>query len=88
MPITGMESTLKSQLVAAIQAGIAAECGYAVMTPNCINGLAKGIADAIIPFLVANIQVNPGQAVTGVVTTGAGAGGAVVGASSAPGTIT
>lgn len=56
--ITGQESTLKAMLISAITAGIAAECGYTVMTPNCINGLAKGIADAIIPFLVANTQVN------------------------------
>lgn len=70
MPITGLEDTLKAQLISAIQAGIAAECGYSVMTPNCINGLAKGIADAIIPFLVNNIQVNPGQHVT--TTTGDG----------------
>lgn len=56
--ITGQEATLKAMLISAITAGIAAECGYTVMTPNCINGLAKGIADAIIPFLVANVQVN------------------------------
>lgn len=56
--ITGQEATLKAMLISAITAGIAAECGYTVMTPNCINGLAKGIADAIIPFLVANTKVN------------------------------
>ncbi len=87
MPITGMEAALQAQLVAAIHAGIAAECGASPMTPNCIDGLAKGIADAIIPFLVANLQVNAGQAITGTVTSGPGAGGAVTGASSAPGTV-
>jgi len=63
--ITGQEGALKAALIAAIQAGIAAECGYVVTTPNCIDGLAKGIADALIPFLVANVEVNPGQVVPG-----------------------
>ena len=63
MPITGQESTLKALLVSEIESAIAANCGYSVMTPRCIDGLAEGIANAIIPFLVANIQVNPGQSV-------------------------
>jgi hypothetical protein len=58
MPITGLESTLEALLVNTIKAGIAARCGVSPLTPNCIDGLAKGIADAIIPFLVANVQVN------------------------------
>lgn len=87
MPITGMEATLKAQLIAAIEAGITAECGYVPMAPRCITGLAKGIADAIIPFLTTNLQVNAGQAITGTVTSGVGAGGSVTGSSSAPGTV-
>lgn len=79
MPITGQESALKAALISSIQAGIAAACGYSVMTPNCIDGLAKGIADAIIPFLVANIQVNVGQ-----ITLSAG----VTGPTAAPGSPT
>lgn len=56
--ITGQEGLLRSMLISSITAAIAVECGYTVMTPNCINGLAKGIADAIIPFLVTNTKVN------------------------------
>jgi len=63
MPITGQEGTLKASLIANIEAAIAANCGYTVMTPRCIDGLAEGIANAIIPFLVANVQVNVGQTV-------------------------
>lgn len=63
MPITGLEGTLKASLISNIEASIAANCGYVVMTPRCISGLAEGIANAIIPFLVANIQVNVGQSV-------------------------
>lgn len=85
MPITGQEATLKAALVAAIQAGIAAECGYAVMTPNCINGLAKGIADALIPFLTANTLVNAGQSVLIPVTSAPGSPSA--GSVITPGTI-
>ena len=85
MPITGMENTLKSQLIAAITAGIAAECGYTVMTPHCINGLAKGIADAIIPFLTANLQVNAGQTVLIPVTSAPGTPS--TGSTTTPGTV-
>jgi len=58
MPITGKEAILKANLEAAIAAAVASECGSAPLTPNCIDGLSKGIADAIIPFLVANILVS------------------------------
>lgn len=85
MPITGLEDTLKSQLISAIEAGIAAECGSAVMTPNCIAGLAKGIADAIIPFLTANLQVDSGQEVT--IPSTASSGSPSSGSTSAPGTV-
>ena len=55
--LTGTETVLKSSLIAAIQAGVLADCGTSPISPNCINGLAKGIADAVIPHLVANIEV-------------------------------
>jgi len=73
MPITGLESTYKGLLITQIEAGILAECGYAVADPNCIDGLAKGIADATIPFLVANTMVNIGIPVTVDPDTGIGA---------------
>lgn len=86
MPITGQEGTLKASLITNIEAAIAANCGFTVMTPRCINGLAEGIANAIIPFLVANTQVNtttvPGNGLIDSVS------GAVTGtANTNPGTI-
>ena len=58
MPITGQEAVLKASLITEIESAIASNCGYTVMTPRCIDGLAEGIANAIIPFLVAYTQVN------------------------------
>ncbi len=88
MGLTGSEAVLKSSLIAAIQAGILADCGASPIAPNCINGLSQGIADAIIPHLTSNVQVDPGQ--TTIVTVlphvpgGAAAG---TGSVSTPGTI-
>jgi len=62
--ITGQEAVLKAALVSEIEAAITANCGAAPIAPKCIEGLAEGIANAIIPFLTANTQVNPGAAVT------------------------
>jgi len=96
MPISGQEAVLTAALVSAIESAIAVKCGAFPISPKCIDGLAEGIANAIIPFLVANTQVNSGQAVTttsvvavaphppGGPAAGTGVG---VGATSAPGTI-
>lgn len=84
MPLTGTEAVLESSLIAAIQAGITANCGAAPMSPNCITGLAQGIANAMVPHMVSNVQVDPGQ------TTAVAPhpiGGAAVGTVSTPGTI-
>ena len=59
--LTGSENTLKALLDTDIKAGILADCGTAVQTPNCILGLAAGIANATVPHLVSNIQVIPGS---------------------------
>lgn len=79
MPITGKELDLKADLITEIEAAIATNCGASPMAPNCISGLAEGIANAIIPFLVANTQVNPGQPVETPDT--------LTGTSTGPGTI-
>lgn len=63
MPITGNESELASQLTSAITAAIQAKYGQAIRSPEYIDALSTGIANAIIPFLVANTQVNTGQSV-------------------------
>ena len=86
MPLTGTETTLTASLQASIEAEIASLCGSAPVDPNCIEGLASGIAKAIIPHLVSNIQVNAGQAVVIPVTSVPPAPSA--GAVTTPGSIT
>lgn len=63
MPITGLESTLTSELISTITSAIEAKYGHVIREPEYIDALAAGIANAIIPFLVANTQVNTGQSV-------------------------
>lgn len=63
MPITGLESTLTSELITTITAAIETKYGHSIGTPEYIDALSAGIANAIIPFLVANTQVNTGQMV-------------------------
>lgn len=78
--LTGSEAVLESSLIAAIQAGITANCLVAPIAPNCINGLAEGIANAIIPHLIGNIQVDSGAACgVGSHPTGGAAVGTVTG---------
>ena len=57
--ITGKESDLASALTAAIRAAIEAKYGQPLGSPEYIDALSSGIANAIIPFLVANVTVNP-----------------------------
>ena len=64
MPITGQETTLASALTSAIKTAIEAQSGQTIQSPEYIEGLCTGIANALIPFLVANTTVNPGQAGT------------------------
>ena len=59
--VSGTENTLKALLITDIEAGILADCGAAVQTPNCISGLAAGIANAVIPHFVSNAQILPGS---------------------------
>lgn len=63
MPITGKESLLKSLLMAAIKSAVEAKSGTPTAEPEYIDALSEGIANAIIPFLVTNTQVDPGQSV-------------------------
>lgn len=55
-----MENTYKASLITEITAAIEAQVGYPIATPNTLSGLCAGIANAEIPFLVANMEVNPG----------------------------
>lgn len=70
MPITGQETVLASQLETAIRAAVAAKFGGPIVDPQYIDALSKGIANAIIPFLTSNVQVNPGQSVAVTGSTG------------------
>jgi hypothetical protein len=63
MAITGQEGALASALNSAITAALEAQYGGPIGNPNYIPALSQGIANAIIPFLVGNVQVNPGQSV-------------------------
>lgn len=80
--LTGTEALLKSSLIAAIEAAILAQVGSAPIAPKAISGLSEGIANAIVPHIVSNLQILAGTAVL----VGAHApGGAAVGATTAPG---
>lgn len=57
--LTGSEAVLEAALIAAIQAGILNKCSFTPISPNCIDGLAEGIAVAIIPHVVTNTVVLP-----------------------------
>lgn len=64
--ITGQESVLTTQLTAAIVASIEASFQKTIYATEQrgIQALSQGIANALIPFLVTNTQVNVGQGVT------------------------
>jgi hypothetical protein len=63
MPITGQESTLASAMTSAIKAAVEAQSGQTTQSPEYIEALCTGIANALIPFLVLNTEVDPGQSV-------------------------
>lgn len=81
MAITGQESALKSALTAAITAAIQTKLGSSVQSPQYIDALSEGIANALIPFLTSNVTVNPIAA--GALTSPVGP----VTGNTAPGTI-
>lgn len=85
MAILGQEAVLESSMTAFIQSEILAKCGSAPISPNCIDGLSSGISKALIPFLIANIEVVPGQT-TAVLPHPPG--GAAIGSVTSPGVIT
>lgn len=87
MPISGNEGLLTSELISSITAAVEAKYGHPIRDPEYIDALSAGIANAIIPFLVSNTEVNPGQVVPGAGLESPD--GAVTGASatSTPGTI-
>ena len=89
MPITGQESTLAAALTTEIKAAVSAQFGGPIGTPEYIEAVSMGIANALIPFLVANTQVDPGQVVPGAGLVDSVTSAAITGATatSTPGTI-
>lgn len=61
--ITGQESALASALTTAITAAVEAKYGMPIQNPEYIDAVSQGIANALIPFLVSNVQVDVGQSV-------------------------
>lgn len=83
MPLSGKESQLSSQLQSLITANITAATGQPMAKSDYLKAFCDGIAEAVIPFFVANTQVNAGQTVTGTDSLG----GPINGSTSTPGTI-
>ena len=63
MPITNNEAALTSAMTSAMVTAIQNAFNETLQENNVkgLNALATGISNALIPFLVANIQVNTGQ---------------------------
>jgi len=62
--LTGTESLLAAAMEGSIESEIAIACGATPIAPKCIDGLTLGIAKALIPHLVTNIQIPAGQTTT------------------------
>lgn len=77
-----MENTLKALAVTQISTAILAATGLPPALPNTLAPLAEGIANAIIPFLTANVLVT---IPAGVPVATAGGPAAQTGATTAPG---
>ena len=71
--LTGTENTLAALIETDIRAAILANTGNPAATPNALNSLSQGIANAIIPHIVSNTQVLPGSFTASVAVTGIGA---------------
>ena len=66
MPVlTGTESALSALLFSNIEAKLTGATGKPMLEPTYLKALCDAISESLIPHLVANIQVNPGQIVTG-----------------------
>ena len=58
--LTGTENTLKALIDTEIKAAVLSNTGNPVASPNAIDSLSEGVANAIIPHLISNAQVLPG----------------------------
>jgi hypothetical protein len=64
--LTGTNAALAASMKTMIEAKLTAATGEPMLAPTFLQAFCEGVADALIPHLVANTQVNPGQVVTGV----------------------
>ena len=72
MPLTGTENTLSALIQTEIKAAILANTGNAAATPNGLDSIGDGIANAVIPHFVANTSVLPGTFTATVPVVGIG----------------
>jgi len=63
MGVTGTENTLKALIITKTEAALTTKHG-AVLTPNEIDIMAQGVADAVIPHFVSTVVINPGSFTT------------------------
>jgi hypothetical protein len=70
MPISGTEAQLASALHAAIEAKMTSVTGYQILRPEWLQAFCEAVAETIIPHLVNNVQVNPGQTTNSSGATG------------------
>ena len=58
--VTGTENTLKALIDTEIKAAILVNTGTAAASPNALDSISEGIANAIIPHFVGNADILPG----------------------------
>jgi hypothetical protein len=63
MPITGTESVLKQLLHDNIKTELQGVGAGTILRDDWLEAFCKAVAESIIPHLVANVEVNPGQTV-------------------------
>ena len=63
--LTGTEAVLSAALVVAITTKLTGATGQPMLEPTYLKAFCDAISEVLIPHLVANVQVNPGQIVTG-----------------------
>lgn len=61
MGLAGTENTLAAQIKTDIEARILVNEGVPVITPNGLVSLSEGIANAVIPHFLSNVQILPGS---------------------------
>lgn len=63
MPLTGTEALLASELHDAIKTKLEGATGYTILEDAWLQAFCEAVANALIPHLVTNTQVNTGQLV-------------------------